>query len=65
MAGERLIGIFRAARQVTAGSADEWRERVAINLHQAAAEEPRQPSNTGRKWRQIHCMPVTADWLAA
>ncbi len=42
VAVERLVGIFRAGRQVAAVEADQRRERVAIGFDQAASGEARE-----------------------
>jgi len=39
MARERLVAIFRAARQMPAGPPDQERKAVAVKLDQAAAKE--------------------------
>ena len=46
VAVERLVGIFRAGRQMAAMEADERRERVVIGFDQAAAGEAREVEDT-------------------
>ena len=41
IAVERLVGIFRAGRQMATMEADQGRERVTVDLHQSAAGEAR------------------------
>ena len=43
---DRFVGIFRAARQVTAARPDQRRQREAVELHQRASGEPRQAGKT-------------------
>ena len=38
---DRLVGVFGTGRQVPAMQADQRRERVAIDLDQAASRQPR------------------------
>src|SRR3974390_21264 len=47
-AAKRLVGIFRAAREMSAARPDQRRQGVPVKCHQPAPEQPRQPHETER-----------------
>src|SRR5262249_51038294 len=57
-APDRLFGIGRAGRQVSALEADEPGKRVAVELDQAAAGAARRPA--GGVQQRVHCAAAAA-----